>query len=59
MRPRLIVELHNPEQDNLVSSLLRSLNYVLKKINGELIKNPDATWPDKDGVFGVILADPK
>jgi len=59
MRPRLIVELHNPEQDKLVSSFLLSVNYVLKRLNGELIKNPDATWPDKDGVFGIILAEPK
>lgn len=58
LRPRLIVELHNPEQDLLVSRLLRDADYRLTRLDGSEILKPDCGWPDRDGVWGTIIAHP-
>lgn len=58
LRPRLIVELHNPEQDLLVSRLLRDAGYRLTRLDGSEIRKPDCGWPDRDGVWGTIIAHP-
>lgn len=57
-RPNLIVELHTPEQDLAVSTALRTLGYTLRRLDGTPIAHPDQGWPDRDGVWGMILATP-
>jgi FkbM family methyltransferase len=57
-RPSLIVELHTPEQDLAVSAALRALEYRLRRLDGTLIAHPDRGWPDRDGVWGIVLATP-
>lgn len=59
IRPIWVIELHTPEQDRLVSKLLLNNNYTLKRLNGDPILKPNNYWPDKDGVFGIIIAEPK
>ena len=58
LRPRLIVELHNPEQDVAVARILRELQYQLTRLDGSEIRKPDCGWPDRDGVWGTIIAHP-
>lgn len=57
-RPNLIVELHTPEQDLAVGAALREFGYTLRRLNGKPIAHPDRGWPDRDGVWGIILATP-
>lgn len=57
-RPMLIVDLHNPEQDMKVSTILRSASYQLCRLDGTPISRPDQGWPCRDGVWGSILARP-
>jgi len=57
-KPNLIVELHTPEQDMAVSALLRAAGYKLRRLDGSRIAHPDRGWPDRDGVWGMILATP-
>lgn len=59
IRPNLIIELHNPEQDKQVSQILRSSRYSLFRLDGKKIPKPEAVWPDRDGVWGIILAIPE
>lgn len=58
LRPRLIVELHNPEQDLAVARILREHQYQLTRLDGSEIRKPDCGWPDRDGVWGTIIAHP-
>lgn len=58
VRPRLIVELHNPEQDVAVARILRNFGYRLSRLDGSEIRKPDCGWPDRDGVWGTIIAHP-
>jgi len=57
-RPRLVVELHTPEQDLAVAKCLLDWNYNLQRIDGTVISNFSRSWPDPDGVWGTILATP-
>jgi len=57
-RPRLIVELHNPEQDVAAARILRDHQYRLTRLDGPEIRKPDCGWPDRDGVWGTIIAHP-
>jgi methyltransferase, FkbM family len=58
LRPWLIVELHTPEQDVKVAELLIAHDYELKRISGPPIKKLTVGWPDRDGVWGTIMARP-
>lgn len=58
LRPNLIVELHTPEQDLAVARLLRDAGYTLRRLDGTPIAHPDQGWPDREGVWGMILATP-
>lgn len=58
-RPHWVVDLHTPEQDVRVANLLVSRDYTLQRLSGPPIKRTDVGWPEKDGVWGSILATPK
>lgn len=58
LRPRLIVELHNPEQDVAVARILLNHHYRLTRLDGSEIRKLDCGWPDRDGVWGTIIAHP-
>jgi len=53
--PILIIELHTPEQDLLVSKFVRDLGYSIKRIDGSKIENLDESWPNPNGVWGAII----
>ena len=57
-RPYWIIELHTPEQDVKVSKFLISKGYEISRIGNPPIKRFDVGWPEKDGVWGTILAKP-
>jgi len=69
MRPPVfIIELHNPEQDTRVAALLIKQNYSIKRLNDDPhcgqntlleIKSKHTSWPDRDGVWGNIVAIPE
>jgi len=64
--PVFIIELHNPTQDKLVADFFKEHNYTIFRINKDPnapmaemlvpIKNPSASWPDPNGVWGGIVA---
>jgi FkbM family methyltransferase len=67
--PIFVVELHNPQQDKLVGDFFNRNDYILYRINRDPrastsnilqpIKDPQATWPNPDGVWGGVVAIPK
>ena len=58
LRPIVIIELHTPEQDLLVSKFVRNLGYLIERIDGTKIENLDQPWPDPKGVWGCIICFP-
>jgi FkbM family methyltransferase len=56
--PYFVIDLHTPEQDVSVASLLTSAGYRLSRLSGAPIQRTDTGWPDPDGVWGSILATP-
>jgi FkbM family methyltransferase len=56
--PYFVIDLHTPEQDVSVASLLTSAGYRLSRLSGPPIQRTDTGWPDPDGVWGSILASP-
>jgi FkbM family methyltransferase len=58
-RPHLVVELHNPEQDLEVASLLAQWNYHIQRVDGQSILHLDRSWPDPNGVWGTLHAIPR
>lgn len=59
-RPKLLIELHSPDQDLRVGRVLARLGYrVVRAENGEPIKHLDRGWPDPDGMHGVVVALPE
>jgi FkbM family methyltransferase len=59
LRPYLVIDLHTPEQDVVVAKLLLQQHYSLTRLGEPPIKRFDVGWPDRDGVWGSILASPK
>jgi FkbM family methyltransferase len=67
-QPVLVIELHSPQQDELVGRFLHERNYRLFRLNENInsagaklllpIKNPVSPWPDPDGIHGNIVAVP-
>lgn len=57
-RPHLIIELHTPEQDLAVAELLTAWNYKLARLEGPPILHLNRSWPDQNGVWGTIHAEP-
>jgi hypothetical protein len=58
-RSIFVMELHNPEPDQKVAEIFIQAGYTIRRLDGSLIRNPKAGWPDKDGVWGITLATPK
>jgi len=56
--PYFVIDLHTPEQDVSVASLLTPAGYRLSRLSGPPIQRTDTGWPDPDGVWGSILATP-
>jgi FkbM family methyltransferase len=56
--PYFVIDLHTPEQDVSVASLLKSAGYRLSRLSGPPIQRTDTGWPDPDGVWRSILATP-
>lgn len=57
-RPRLIIELHNPDQDVAVAAFLCRRGFRLSRVSGPPITRFDRGWPDEKGVWGRIIAEP-
>jgi len=58
LAPLLIVDLHTPEQDLAVATILTGHAYKLERLSGPPIRHVDKGWPHQDGVWGSILATP-
>jgi FkbM family methyltransferase len=59
-RPKLVVELHTPEQDAEVGRLLLKHNYKAFRVEtGAEVKDMTKTHPHPDGMWGMILAIPQ
>jgi FkbM family methyltransferase len=59
LRPHWVIALHTPEQDVSVARILVDCGYALKRIKGPPILRTDLGWPNKEGVWGDIVALPK
>ena len=58
-RPKLMIELHTPEQDRLVGSQLLAAGYCAFRVEEHglpAVKNMNNGHPDPDGMRGYILA---
>lgn len=66
-KPLLSIELHSPEQDVMVGSLLSEAGYSLFEFNPSIrrptkfraITTPHLGWPNANGTWGTVLAIPK
>lgn len=60
-RPYLLIELHDPENDVSVAAWLIERQYVLKRLDPPAppILRTDIGWPNRDGVWGKIVAFPR
>jgi len=54
-KPYLVIDLHKPEQDVMVTRFLTERGYKLERLKGPPIKRTDVGWPDPDGVWGSIV----
>jgi len=58
-RPTLLVDLHTPEQDEVVGSLLRKARYsAFRTHDGSHVCHLERGWPDPDGLWGKFIAFP-
>jgi FkbM family methyltransferase len=59
-RPYLVIELHDEENDVSVATWLTQRGYALKRLDpvSPPIRRTDIGWPNRDGVWGYILAIP-
>jgi FkbM family methyltransferase len=58
-RPILLIELHNPHEDRAVGRFLREMGYGASRVEtGETVKNMETGWPDRDGMWGSVIALP-
>lgn len=58
LRPFFVIDLHTPEQDVAVARQLAAWGYRLSRVGGPPITRADVGWPDPQGVWGSLLADP-
>jgi FkbM family methyltransferase len=55
--PDLIIELHNPEQDVAVGSILSRLGYEIFRLPDLIpVSDPSKGWPDPHGIWGHVVA---
>jgi len=58
-RPFIIIESHNPAEDQAVSHVLLEYNYEAFRVtNDKWVINRDTHYPDPDGVWGTMLLMP-
>jgi FkbM family methyltransferase len=57
-RPHFVIDLHTPEQDVAVAQTLIGAHYKIRRLDGSVVKHVDRGWPDRDGVWGTIHAEP-
>ncbi|HEY4156278.1 MAG TPA: FkbM family methyltransferase [Puia sp.] len=58
-RPFILIESHNPAEDEAVSHVLLQYNYeALRVNNNKWIKNKETHYPDPNGVWGTMLLMP-
>lgn len=59
-RPCFIIDLHNPENDIFTGKWFTERGYKLERVDKSLspILKTDKGWPDKEGVWGSLLAIP-
>jgi FkbM family methyltransferase len=56
-RPTLLIELHSPQQDVAVGTILRDLDYKVERLRPrEEVERLDLGWPHKNGIWGTVLA---
>jgi FkbM family methyltransferase len=56
-RPAMLVELHNPEADLAVGTLLQQLGYSAIRVDtGEQVEELGSGWPNPRGIWGHVLA---
>ena len=54
-RPRMVIELHNPDEDRAVGSILKDLNYRAYRVaDGKPVEHLDRGWPDPQGIWGLF-----
>ncbi len=58
LKPYFVIELHTPEQDVAVARRLAENGYALGRVAGPPILRTDVGWPNRDGVWGTLLASP-
>jgi FkbM family methyltransferase len=58
-RPFILIESHNPAEDQAVSHLLQQFNYeAYRATNDKWIINRNTQYPDPEGVWGTMLLMP-
>jgi len=58
-RPRMVIELHNPDQDRAVGAILKAMKYRAFRIeDGSEVEDLESGWPDPKGVFGTVSCIP-
>ncbi len=58
-RPIILMESHNPAEDNAIGDLLRNYNYEAFRINNQKwVLHKDRDYKDTDGVWGTMLLIP-
>jgi FkbM family methyltransferase len=59
-RPVMLIELHTPEQDVIVGSLLKDAGYTARRVDSTAppVVTMTSGWPDPNGLWGQILAVP-
>lgn len=55
-QPCFVIDLHTPEQDVGIAQLLTAEGYRLTRLSGPPILRTDVGWPNRDGVWGTIIA---
>lgn len=59
-RPVLLVDLHNPEQDVAVGTILLKCGYrAYRTEDRSEVKDLSSGWPDPDGLSGQVIAFPR
>jgi hypothetical protein len=54
-----MIELHNPEEDRAVGTILKSFGYTAVRIeSGKVVENMESGWPQTNGMWGTVIALP-
>lgn len=59
-RPVLLIDLHNPEQDVAVGTILLKCGYqAYRTEDGRKVRDLSSGWPDPNGLSGQVIAFPR